>query len=43
MELQQDHYGIDKNNKQILYLPENIRIDLYENRIKWEYLGRKDG
>ena len=37
MELQLDHYGIDKANKKILYLPENIKIDLYKNQIKWDY------
>ena len=37
MDLQPDHYGIDKNNKQIIYLPENIKIDLYKNDIKWLY------
>ena len=28
MDLQDDHYGIDKQNRQVLYLPENIKIDL---------------
>lgn len=37
MDLQEDHYGIDKWNKQIIYLPENIKIDLYKNEIKWVY------
>jgi phosphoenolpyruvate carboxykinase (diphosphate) len=37
MYLQADHYGIDKNNKQIIYLPENIKIDLYKTEIKWLY------
>ncbi|MBR0599372.1 hypothetical protein [Sinanaerobacter chloroacetimidivorans] len=37
MDLQEDHYGIDKINKQIIYLPENIKIDLYKNEIKWTY------
>lgn len=37
MDLQEDHYGIDKTNRQIIYLPENIRIDLYKNKISWEY------
>lgn len=37
MELQEDHYGIDKQNRQIIYLPENIKIDLYQNEITWEY------
>lgn len=37
MDLQADHYGIDKSNKQIIYLPENIKIDLYKTEIKWVY------
>ena len=37
MDLQEDRYGIDKLNKQIIYLPENIKIDLYKNEIKWLY------
>lgn len=37
MHLQEEHYGIDKLNKQIIYLPENIKIDLYKNEIKWLY------
>lgn len=40
MDLQEDHYGIDKLNKQVLYLPENIKIDLYQNEITWDYAGR---
>jgi len=37
MHLQADNYGIDKNNKQIIYLPENVKIDLYKTEIKWMY------
>ncbi|MBP6492423.1 MAG: hypothetical protein KA282_05555, partial [Clostridia bacterium] len=37
MDLQPDYYGIDKINKKILYLPENIKIDLYKNEITWIY------
>ncbi|HML36809.1 MAG TPA: hypothetical protein PKA19_05185 [Bacillota bacterium] len=37
MDLQEDHYGIDKLNPQIIYLPENIKIDLYKNEITWSY------
>lgn len=40
MDLQEEHYGIDKQNKQILYLPENIKIDLYKNEITWDYKDR---
>lgn len=37
MYIQEDHYGIDKLNKQIIYLPENVKIDLYKTEIKWLY------
>jgi hypothetical protein len=37
MELQEDYYGVDKRYKQVIYLPENIKIDLYKNEIRWTY------
>lgn len=37
MDLQEDNYGIDKVNRQIIYLPENIKIDLHKNEIAWMY------
>ena len=37
MYLHVDHYGIDKLNKQIIYIPENVKIDLYKTEIKWLY------
>jgi len=40
MDLQEDHYGIDKQNRQVFYLPENIKIDLYKNEITWKYKDR---
>jgi len=40
MDLQEDHFGIDKQNRQVLYLPENIKIDLYKNEITWKYMDR---
>ncbi len=40
MDLQDNHYGIDKQNRQVLYLPENIKIDLYKNEITWKYNDR---
>lgn len=39
MDLQENHYGIDKTDKRIIYLPENIKIDLYKTEIKWQYNG----
>ena len=41
MDVQEEqHFGIDKQNKQIIYLPEDIKIDLYKNEIKWQYRGK---
>lgn len=40
MYLQDDNYGIDKNNNRIIYLPENIEIDLNKTEIKWIYLEK---
>lgn len=37
MDIQEDSYGIDKLNRQIHYVPENIKIDLYKNEITWLY------
>ncbi|MBK5262903.1 MAG: hypothetical protein JJE17_10105, partial [Peptostreptococcaceae bacterium] len=37
MTIQDDYYGIDKNNEKIIYLPENIEIDLNRTEIKWLY------
>jgi len=39
MDLQNNHYGIDKLDQRILYLPENIKVDLYKTEIKWQYNG----
>ena len=39
MDLQESHYGIDKLDQRILYLPENIKVDLYKTEIKWQYNG----
>ncbi|MCK8061613.1 MULTISPECIES: hypothetical protein [unclassified Fusibacter] len=37
MDLHEDNYGIDKENRQIIYLPENVEIDLHKTQIKWIY------
>ena len=37
--LHEDHYGIDKLNKQIIYLPEDAKFDLYNTEINWLYEG----
>ena len=37
MNLQADHYGIDKLNPEVIYLPETVEIDLHKTEIKWNY------
>jgi len=39
MDIHEDNYGVDKENKRIIYLPENVEIDLHGTEIKWEYQG----
>lgn len=36
MDMHEDGYAVDKHNPQIIYLPENIKIDLYRNKISWK-------
>lgn len=40
MELKPENYGIDKRYKNVIYLPENIEIDLHGTEIKWGYKGQ---
>ena len=35
-----ENYGVDKNHPNILYVPENTTIRLYESRVSWEYGGK---
>jgi hypothetical protein len=37
MDIQEENYGIDKNNAKIIYLPENAIIDLHKSNITWDY------
>lgn len=37
IDIQPDNYGIDKTHNNIVYLPENIEINLHETEIKWQY------
>jgi hypothetical protein len=37
MEIKKENYGIDNIYKNIIYLPENIEIDLHKTEIKWMY------
>jgi phosphoenolpyruvate carboxykinase (diphosphate) len=41
MNLQEDHYGVDRQNSSVLYLPENIKIDLYKTTITWRWNNKK--
>lgn len=40
MTLHEDNYGVDKVNESIIYLPENVEIDLHKTNIQWTYKGR---
>ncbi len=37
MDLQPENYGIDKEYNNIIYLPENVVIDLITAKISWQY------
>lgn len=39
MTIHPDNYGIDKKYPNVIYLPENIEIDLHATSIKWEHEG----
>lgn len=41
MILNEDNYGIDKNYEKIIYLPENIEVDLHKTEIKWMYKNKE--
>ncbi|MEA3504328.1 MAG: hypothetical protein U9R32_03935, partial [Bacteroidota bacterium] len=41
MQLHEKGYGIDKNNKNIIYIPEDTEIDLYKGSITWTKNGEK--
>lgn len=40
MYLKEDHYGIDKNYDNVIYLPENIKINIIKAEIKWVYQNK---
>lgn len=40
MDIMPENYGIDKKNKQIIYIPENSKVDIYKGDIWWEYKGK---
>lgn len=37
MTLYPENYGVDKYNHQIVYLPENVEVDLKQTQIRWTY------
>lgn len=39
MTVQPENYGIDNQHSTVIYLPENIEIDLHSTTIQWEYNG----
>ncbi len=42
MHLQEENYGIDKQYSNIIYIPDNAIIEVYEGRIHWEYNGKTE-
>ncbi len=40
MDIYPDNYGIDKKFPNIVYLPENVEINLYKQEIRWNYSGK---
>ena len=41
MDVHPDNYGVDKHDPRVIYLPENIEIDLPGTRIRWQYQGKE--
>lgn len=41
MEVHEDNYGVDKHDPRVIYLPENVEIDLHGTRIRWQYQGEE--
>ncbi|TVQ15449.1 MAG: hypothetical protein EA361_05700 [Bacteroidetes bacterium] len=41
MKLMDDNYGIDKQLTEVIYIPENSKVDLYKSQISWEYKGKQ--
>lgn len=43
MDIHADRYGVDKRRPEIIYLPENVEVDLQKSEIRWDYQnqGRK--
>ncbi len=42
MNINPKNYGIDRKYPNIIYLPENVEISLYNQEIKWEYGGKEN-
>lgn len=41
MHLKEENYGIDKQLPEVVYVPENARIDLYKSTVSWDYKGKE--
>ena len=41
MDVHADNYGVDKHDKRVIYLPENVEIDLPGTKIRWKYQGKE--
>jgi phosphoenolpyruvate carboxykinase (diphosphate) len=41
MDLHSDNFGVDKNYSNIIYLPENVEVNLYNQEIKWIFKGKE--
>jgi hypothetical protein len=39
MDLQPEGYGIDKRFPQVIYVPQDLRMDLLSQRITWDQGG----
>tara|TARA_B100000315_G_scaffold77969_1_gene71295 strand:- start:1929 stop:5384 length:3456 start_codon:yes stop_codon:yes gene_type:complete len=41
MDIEPNNYAVDKKFPNIIYIPENSEIDLYEGFVKWKYEGEE--
>jgi hypothetical protein len=41
MDFQPEGYGVDKEYRDILYVPEDVSFDLNQQTLTWEYAGKK--
>lgn len=41
MHIRPENYGVDKNHPEIIYIPEDAKINLYQSEISWKYKNKK--